>query len=93
MRVLRIGGGASLGVSPGQEAAWLDLAAAAIEAVREDLHPMPIVWFKMDTGDFESNPVYPHVAIDFVANDTPAEFLGAVIAMGPRRGLRAEQSQ
>ncbi|TDW39684.1 hypothetical protein EDF52_12010 [Curtobacterium sp. PhB42] len=85
MRVLRIGGAVSLGISPSQEAAWPDLAAAAIEAVREGLYPVPVVWFKTDTGSFGSIPVHTHVAIGFVDDDEPAGFLGAVTQMGPGR--------
>ncbi len=93
MRVLRFRGGASLGVSPSQEAAWPDLAAAAIEAVREGLHPVPVVWFTTDMGAFGSIPVHPRVAIDFVDDDEPAQFLGTVTQMNPRRNLQAEKSQ
>ncbi len=93
MRVLRIEGAASLGVSPSQEAAWPDLAAAAIEAVRAGLLPVPIVWFKTDSGAFGSIPVHPHVAIDFVDDDAPAEFLGAVTQMGPGWNPQGQQSQ
>ena len=93
MRVLRIRGGASLGVSPSQEAAWPDLAAAAIEAARGGLHPVPVIWFTTDTGAFGSIPVHPRVAIDFVDDDEPAQFLGTVAQMDPRRNLQAEQSE
>ncbi|WP_123680486.1 hypothetical protein [Curtobacterium sp. PhB115] len=67
--------------------------AAAIEAVREGLHPVPVVWFRTDVGTFGSVPVHPRVAIEFVDDDEPTEFLGVVTQMGPRRNPQAEESQ
>ncbi|OII25841.1 hypothetical protein BIV01_10335 [Curtobacterium sp. MCBA15_013] len=61
--------------------------------MRDGLHPVPVVWFTTDTGASGSIPVHPRVAIDFVDDDEPAQFLGAVTQMDPRRNPQAEQSQ
>lgn len=82
MRVLRTSGGVSLGVSPSQEAAWPDLSAAAIDAVRKGLHLVPVVRFRTDAGAFGSIPVDPLFVVDFVNDDEPTEFLGAVTHFG-----------
>lgn len=83
MRVLRTSAGVSLGVTPSREAEWPDLSEAALEAVRNGVHPVPVVWFRTDAGAFGSIPVDPRFAIDFVDVDEPAEFLGAITHFGP----------
>jgi hypothetical protein len=82
MRVLRLSGGTSLGVSPSQEAAWPELSGAALEAVRKGVRPVPVVWFRTDAGAFGSIPVHPRVAIDFVDDEEPTDFLGSITHFG-----------
>lgn len=47
-------------------------------------------WFTTATGAFGSIPVHPRVAIDCVDDEEPAQFLGAVTQMDPRRSPRTE---
>jgi hypothetical protein len=72
-----------MGVSADQEAAWPELARAAIVAVKNGNAPAAFVWFRTDQGVSGVIPVSDNDPIVFSDEENPSQFLGIVTDIGP----------
>ena len=81
MRILTVDS-VSMGVSPGQEAAWPQLARMAVDMGRTGKAPAAYVWFRTDQGVAGVIPVTEPASVEFEDAEEPPKYIGVVTVLG-----------